>query len=367
MKPRYWGILFAAVLVVGIGLVIAKRAHKAPAPVQAQAEQVFELAKVDLVPVVDGPLARTVSVSGLLQPLRQTLLTAELEGRIDEVMVRAGDKVEKNQVLARMNPEDLDSRVAEARANLAAAKAQLELADRTQKRNEELMAKGFISANSLDNSRNTLDAAREGLRAREAQLALTQQALPKAVIRATLKGVVAERNVEVGQHVGMNTRLFSVVDLTELEFAAKVPVSEISAMTVGQTVSLTAEGSEHPVEGRIERISPVADDASRMIPLYIRVMNRDQALKGGMVVRGNIVTAGRVHTLSISDQAIRDDNGKPWVYCLTRGHLERRNVELGIRDEVSGRIEVRSGLVAGEQVLLARVPLSNPAVKVTVR
>lgn len=368
MKPKHWGILFGVVVLL-VGIVIAIKHNKAstPAPTQSATPQTTELAKVDLVPVIAGPLQRTVAVSGLLQPLRQTILTAELEGRIDDVQVRAGDAVTKGQVLARMNIDDLASRVAESRANLAAARAQLDLAERTQKRNEELMAKNFISANSLDSSRSSLDAAREGLRAREAQLALTEQALPKAIVRAPLKGVVAERSVEVGQHVGVNARLFSVVDLTELEFAAKVPVSDIGAITVGQTVSLTVEGKPKLVSGKIERISPVADDASRMIPLYIRVANPDESLKGGMVVRGNIVTAGRTNTLSISDQALRDDNGKPWVICIRGTHLERRNVELGIRDEVSGRVEILKGLAAGEQVILARVALPNLATPVSIR
>ena len=285
------------------------------------------------------------------QPFRQSAWDAAKAGLLDVVGARSYAA----------------ARIAESRANVAAARAQLDLAERTQQRNEELQAKNFISANSLDNSRGALASARENFRAREAQLTLTVQALPKATIRAPLKGVVSERSIEVGQHVGANARLFAVVDLTELEFAAKLPMSEIGAIQIGQAVTLTVEGVSEPVVGRIERISPVAEDASRMIPVFIRVANRSEALKGGMVARGEIVVAGREKALSISDQALRDDNGKPWALVRVGDRLERRMLELGIREERSGQVEVRAGLRAGEQVLLARVPMLDLSRKLVVR
>lgn len=367
MKPRYWIAAALAGLAVA-AVVIVKSRPAAPTPAASgAAPTVVEVAHVDLIPVKEGPLARTVSVAGLLVPLRQTLLTAELDGRVAEITVRAGDKVTQGQVLARMDPEDINSRIAESRANVAAARAQLDLAERTQQRNEELQAKNFISANSLDGSRSALASARENLRAREAQLSLVLQALPKATVRAPLKGVVSDRSIEVGQHIGTNARLFSIVDLTELEFAAKLPMSEIGAVKIGQSVSLSVEGLSAPVTGRIERISPIAEDASRMIPVFIRVANPGETLKGGMVARGQIVVAGQDKALSISDQALRDDQGKPWALVQVGDRLERRALELGIRDENSGQVEVRAGLRAGEQVLLARVPAPDLSRTLVVR
>jgi len=366
VKSRYWIIPILVLLVVVAGVAIKRQRSAAAVPPPVAVQAPLEIVQVDLVKVNEGPLARTVAVSGLLQALRQTLLTAEVEGRIDEITVRTGDKVSPGQLLAHMNPEDLNSHIAESRANLAAARAQLDLAERTQQRNEELKEKNFISANSLDSSKSSLDSARESLRAREAQLALAVQALPKATVRSPIKGIVAERAIEVGQHVGVNARLFSVVDLSELEFAAKLPANEIGAISVGQVVSLDVEGVAEPVEGRIERISPIAEDASRMIPLFVLVPNANEKLKSGMVGRGKIVVAGSQKTLFISDQALRDDNGRPWVLAVVGQQLQKRVVETGIRDESSGMIEIRSGLAVGEQVLLARVQMSDLTRKVVV-
>ncbi|NTV09912.1 MAG: efflux RND transporter periplasmic adaptor subunit, partial [Zoogloea sp.] len=281
-----WGL---AVLALLVAVVVRTRSA---VPAQKAAVQVLEVSSADLATAEEGELSRSVSLTGLLQPLRQAVLTAEVEGRVDAVDVRAGESVSAGRVMARLDTRDLAAHLAEQQANTAGARAQLELAERTQRRNEELMARKFLSANSLDSSRSSLDAARETLKARQAQLDLARQALDKATVRAPIAGVVAERRLEPGQHVGLNAPMFSIVDLSRLEFVAKVPVSAVGAIRVGQLVNLSAEGFTEPVSGRIERISPVVDDATRMIPLYLQVTNPGQRLKAGMVVKGSVAVGG---------------------------------------------------------------------------
>ena len=243
-----------AFVIVALGLVAVAAFVLRPQAVPAAAKSagaVMELDAADVALARSEPIAVTLALSGLLQPLAESVLTAEVEGRLDAVLVRPGESVKAGQVLARMDARDLAAHLAEQRANLAGARAQLELAEKTQRRNEELQARNFISANSLDTSRSSLDANREALRAREAQLTLAQQSLDKAVIRAPQSGIVSERAVQPGQHVGLNTRMFAIVDLAELEFAASVPVSQVGAVRVGQNVGVTAEGADGEARGRV--------------------------------------------------------------------------------------------------------------------
>lgn len=353
--------LLATLALGALGAAIGLRSHQATssAPAAAPAVIPIELAAVDVTTVGEGGLTPSLLLSGSLQAIHQSVLTAELEGRIDKVLVRAGEKVAAGQLLARMDTRDLESRLAEQRANLAASQAQLQLAEKTQKRNEDLLAKNFVSATSVDNSRSALDANRETVKAREAQMSLAKQALDKVAIRSPQAGIVAERAVEPGQHVGLNTRLFAVVDLKELEFAADVPVGEVGAIRVGQEVSLNADGVLEPVSGRVERIAPTADPGSRMIPVYVRVANPDERLKSGMIIQGRVKLAESAKTLTLSDQAVRREGGKPYVLALTGTaqalRVERRELQLGLTDEAAGQVEVKAGLVAGDQVLLAHV------------
>lgn len=332
------------------------------------AEMLLELAAADVSTVRRGSLSTSLVLAGSLQPIRQSVLTAEMEGRINQVMVRAGEKVAAGQLLGLMDTRDLENRLAVQRANLAASYAQLVLAEKTQIRNEELLAKNFISTTSVDNSRSALEANRETVKAQQAQLALARLALDKALIRSPIPGIVAERSVEPSQHVAPNTRLFTVVDLKELEFAASVPVGEIGAIQVGQRVSLTAEGGIDVYSGRVERIAPTAEPASRMIPVYVRVTNPDGRLKGGLIMQGRIRVAESAAALVLSDQAVRHEGDTVYVLVVA-GHaqeqrLERRELRLGIADEAAGLVEVISGLTAGERVLLSRVIGAAPGRRV---
>lgn len=361
--------LAAGALAIALAAGLALRSHSAPAPAPPAAEAALELTVAEVAAARSEPVAATLAVSGLLQPLSESVLTAEVEGRVDAVLVRPGEAVKAGQALARMDSRDLAARRAEAGANLAAARAQFELAEKTQRRNEELQARHFISANSLDTSRSGLDAAREALRARDAQLALAQQALERSTIRAPQAGIVAERAVQPGQHVGLNMRLFSIVDLAELEFAAAVPVAEIGAVRGGQRVSVVAEGSDKAADGRVERIAPTADAATRMIPIYIRVANPDGRLKGGMAVRGQVKLAEASAAVTLPREALRrqgDGGGGTAVLVVRDGRTELRAVTTGINDAARGRIEITSGIAAGETAILARVALA-PGRTVAVR
>jgi RND family efflux transporter MFP subunit len=346
------------VLALGAAVVVwlLSRPQAASTAAKTDVAAAMELDAADLAVARAEPVAATLTLAGLLQPLAESVLAAEVEGRIDAVLVRPGETVKAGQVLARMDTGDLDARLAEQRANLAASRVQLDLAERTQRRNEGLRERNFISASGLDASRGTLDANREALRAREAQLALARQALSKAVIRSPQAGIVAERAVQPGQHVASNTRLFSIVDLTEVEFAASVPVGQVGAVRVGQNVSLVAEGADDaPISGRVERIAPTADAATRMIPIYIRVANADGRLRGGMAARGYLRLGEVANAVTLPREALRGGAETPTVLVIAQGRAEMRTVQVGLVDEVGGRMEIKSGVKAGETAILARV------------
>lgn len=329
-----------------------------PGPAAGEAK-VMEVAAADLVVAQRESIAATLSLSGVLQPLNETVLTAEVEGRIDAVMVRPGMAVQAGQVLAHMATQDLAARVAEAEANLAASRSQWQLADKTQRRNEDLRQRNFISGAGLDSGQSALEASQETLRAREAQLALARQALKKAVIRAPMAGTVAERLVQPGQQVAPNQRLFSIVDLSELEFVANVPVTEIANVRIGQIVNVSMAGTHEPVggalSGRVERVAPVADTGTRMIPVYIRVANPDGRLKGGLPAHGWLRWSEAADTVTLPREAVRSSQNASAVLVIQDGRAEMRRIDMGLSDASAGKVQVRAGLSGGETVILARV------------
>ena len=349
------------------GSRMAAQSLSAEQIVDAPGHRTIELSAVDVEAVRLASIDRTVFVSGTLQPLRQSTLTAEVEGRVLLVDIRPGNKVEKGQVLAHLDSRDSQSRLAEQRARFASVQAQYELAERTLRRNEGLLARKFISVASLDNSRSSLDSNRENMKAQEALVGLAKQALDKSTIRSPLTGIVSERLIEPGQAVTPGARLFTLVDLSEMELVANVPIGEIGSIHAGQSIQLQVSGFGASVTGKVERIAPTADPLTRMIPIYIHIPNPGFELKGGMLVQGRIAIASSRPEPILRDEAIRLDGQQPYVLRIRDGAVERAVIETGIRDEDYGQVVVHKGLAVGDQVILARIASLEPGQRIVVR
>ncbi len=369
--PLRRGLIALTITFVIVGALAGSRmtaqSSSAEQIADAPSHRTIELSAVDVEAVRLASINRTVFVSGTLQPLRQSTLTAEVEGRVLLVEIRPGNKVEKGQVLAHLDSRDLQSRLAEQRARFASVQAQYELAERTLRRNEELLARKFISVASLDNSRSSLDSNRENMKAQEALVGLAKQALDKSTIRSPLTGIVSERLIEPGQAVTPGTRLFSLVDLAEMELVANVPIGEIGSIHVGQSIELQVSGIGAPVTGKVERIAPTADPSTRMIPIYIHIPNPGFELKGGMLVQGRIAIASSRPEPTLRDEAMRLDGQQSYVLRIRDGVVEHAVIETGIRDEVSGQVVVHKGLAVGDQVILARITSLEPGQRIVVR
>ncbi|WP_269532304.1 efflux RND transporter periplasmic adaptor subunit [Chitinimonas sp. BJYL2] len=318
---------------------------------------VLELANSDVVKVMDVNLIQPLALSGTLTPVRQTVINAEVEGALAEVLVRPGDSVKAGQVLARFETSDLGNQLAMRQASFERSRAELQLAEKNRDRNANLIKQGFISSNAFDVSESSLSVAVAQHKADAAALGLARKAMNDSAVRAPISGIVAERKVEPGTRVGINQRLFSVVDLGEMEYEAAVPVSALASVKLGQDVTLTIDGfAQDALKGRVERIAPVADSASRMVSVYIRIKNPDHLLKGGMFARGQLAVARAEHAATLPFGAIRDmETSAPYVMAVENGKAVRKPVTLGILNDLSKEAAIRSGVTAGATVIIAKV------------
>lgn len=365
-KSRFLLIAIVLLAVLAIGFGVQRRAsRKVIEAIPDKQANVVELNRTDLVSSEQGVIQTSVPVSGDLRALHKTALLAEVEGRVEAVDVRVGERVSAGQTLARLNLHDFDSRLQEAKANAAAARAEFDLAQRNLRRNQELIAKKFISANSLDSSQASFASSQETLKARQAQLALAAQAKNKALIRSSMNGIIGERAIEPGQFVNVGARLFSVVDLRELEFVAQVTTQDIAQIEVGQHVVLSVQGQDAHLDGNVARIAPTTDANSGMIPVFIRVTNPSEHFKEGMVAHGFIQHQAGDAGLVLPLAGIRYDNQQAYVMVLRNQHLQRQNVVLGAQDKMRGFVAIQQGLQVGEQVL--RADLNPPPANATIK
>lgn len=340
-----------------IGSLVAWRASSAKKEEKKpDAEIVLEFAPADLITVENRELSRTLPFSGSLSPVIQSTVKSKVSGEVRQVLAREGERVTQGQVLAQIDTSDLQARLDAQVAALEEAKAKWSIADKNRESNLKLLKQNFISQNAFDTTNSTLEASAASVRSAEAQVRLARNAMQDAVVRAPISGILARKMVNGGEKVGPDSPMFTVVDLARMEIEAPAPASEIPSVQVGQVATFKVDGfGERVFEGRVERINPVTEQGSRSITLYLSVVNRDGALKGGMFAKGLLVLAKTQPSAVVPFAAIREESGQPFVFTLENGKVAKRSITLGMREEQAGLVEVKSGLDKGVQVVSARM------------
>jgi membrane fusion protein, multidrug efflux system len=372
-KPvrRFLKPLLAVVAVVAVTGALAglraSQAHK-DEDRKPDAPVVLEFTTADVAVVEMRSLVRSIAFSGSLAPLVQTTVKSKVPGEVNSVLVREGETVAAGQLLAQIDAADLRARMDAQLATAEEAKAKLSIAAKNRANSMQLLGQKFISQNAFDTSQSTYEAGIASVKSEEAQVRIARKALDDAAVRAPFAGIVARRMAHAGEKVGVDSPLFTLVDLARMEIEAPAPAAEVPSIHVGQPASFRVDGfGERVFEGRVERINPLADAGSRSITLYISVANRDGTLKGGMFAKGQIVLGQTRKAAVVPVGAIREEAGQSYVFTVEGGKIARRAVTVGFSEPQEGLVEVQAGLEQGVNVVSARVTGLKPGAAATIK
>jgi membrane fusion protein (multidrug efflux system) len=200
-----------------------------------------------------------------------------------------------------------------------------------------------------DSERSAVRVAEAERRRRQAELGLARKKLADATLEAPIAGAVARRHVNPGEFVRENTAVLTIVRSDPLKFSGTVAEHAALAIRPGQTVRLRVEpvpGRAFP--GRVTRVSPAVDVASRTVLLEAEVPNREGLLKPGLFARGAVVLREDAGVAFVPETAVSYFAGLTRVFVVADGVARERPVALGPARE--GRVEVAQGLRPGEQV-----------------
>jgi RND family efflux transporter MFP subunit len=360
-----------AASLAGIGVVLAAvgflvlRPGPTEGPTDAQTPRVLELLPQDVASVAVQPLQRVVPLTGTLQPLEQSEVKAGIGGEIEQVEVRAGQSVKRGDVLARLDARDATAHVADRRAALAAGKAQLELARKKRDVMKRLHERDLVAQAQLDDMDSSFRVNEANVASQQAQLDQARKSLEDTVVRSPLDGTVSERTAQPGTAVAVNTKLFTVIDLANLELSALVPASDIPSVQLGQGVAFQVEGfGEQRFTGTVERVNPATEPGSRSIAVYVRIANPDLSLRAGMFAQGSLLVAEDPTARVIPASAVHVEGEQTFVYRIQDGTLERRPIRIGLRDPATGVVSVAEGLEPGDRVVAANLANLEPGTAV---
>jgi len=291
------------------------------------------------------------AISGALRARREATLRAEVGGALLENAADPGLAVKKGQQLARIEDGALSDQLRAAEQAVRAAENALTFTRRDLARSRQLSEGGALPAQGLERA-ETQVAQQEALLAdAQARLAGAQLLHARTRLRAPFDGVVSDRQARAGDVVQPGTPLFTVVDPTSMRLEAAVPAEGLALIRPGTPVHFTVTGyGARAFSGAIEQVNPVVDPGTGQVRITVTIPNAGGELLAGLFARGRVATESRTAPAVLAD-AIDPSTTPPSVLRVREGKVERVPVALGLRDEVTDRIEVRNGLVPGDTVL----------------
>jgi RND family efflux transporter MFP subunit len=340
-----WLLLAALAVALALGVIRAinkRNATQAEAQAAAQALQkaaVFRLSPSDVVTLQSQRLSQTVGISGSIKAVQSAVIKAKTPGEISGLSKREGESVTEGEILARIDSTEAKARVRQAEQQAAAAKAQLDIAQRTQDNNQSLVQKGFISATALETATANLAAARANHQAALAALDIARKSLGDTTLRSPLAGQISARLVQNGERVGIDARVLEVLDLSAFELEAAITPADAAAIQPGQKAQLTVEGLQAPVNAEVSRINPNVQAGSRSVLVYLRVP-ATSGMRQGLFARGQVLT-GELEGLALPMSSVRNDKPQPYVQLVREARVIHIPVSLS-----------RQGVMNGEPMLL---------------
>lgn len=296
-------------------------------------------AAVEVASAEKGSIARSVTVSGVIAPIRTVGVNSQLPGALLSIHAEEGDRVAAGAPLARLDDREI-------RAQLTAAEAAFEVADAAYERASRLRDQQVITLAEFERDRTARAAAKS-------QLDQLRARAGYAVVAAPIAGVVTEKRVEAGDVVGNQTRLFTIADVSTLVVRVGVSELDVVELAPGDPVALALDAYPgRSFTGRVRRVFPSGDPTTRLVPVEVALDSEDATVaRPGFLARATFALSARSDVLLIPASAIVAGAGTASVFVVEEGRALRRTVTTGLTSE--GRVEVVSGLVEGETVVTA--------------
>ncbi|MBC5766584.1 efflux RND transporter periplasmic adaptor subunit [Ramlibacter albus] len=319
----------------------------------AQRAPAVEVARVEALKLTDDAQA-----VGSLRSRQGVMIRPEVSGRVTQLNFRDGDRVRRGQLLVQLDDQLPVAQLKQAEAELSIARA-------NHKRNQELLAQNFISAQRVDESAANLQVA-------EAKLALARATVQRLRILAPFDGITGIRSVNVGDYLKDGADVVNVEDMEALFVDFRLPERFQVKLRKGQAALVDVDALPgRRFQAQVQAVDPLVDANGRSVGVRACIDNRQLLLRPGMFARVTAVFGQRDDAKVIPEEALVPQGGRVFVYKLIDGPdqdtrtAQRIEVKTGIRQP--GRVEVVQGLNVGDMVVTAgqqRIQRDGMAVRV---
>lgn len=326
-----------------------------------------------------------VEYGSKLASLTEIAVISKVAGKIDNVNVEVGSYVKKGDVLAVIDSKELQAQYNQAKGAYDTANAKNTL-NRIQKEynigdasKEELNA-AKLRVDSLTTQLKSAEESLELLQSKSgpqanaaaaAQVSQAQGALDllgiqisDTVITAPVDGVVSAKNVDIGKTVSGGTVTFVIIDNSSLTAEVNMTDKSVVKVVKGQKIPVKLNTFEDKVfEGVVDSISPAADIRTQLYSVKVKVDNKDNSIKAGMIARLSFPNERKKNILVVPKEAVFTQNSVSYVYTVVDNKVKRAEVETGVSS--SSEIEIKSGVKQGDYVIIEGQSFLQDEQKVT--
>ena len=281
----------------------------------------------------------TLNYFGIIEPGKNIPLSFQFPGIVDKVYVNEGDFVNKGQILAQLDKTSVQS------SYNAALAAQQQTQD-AYNRLKTVYDNGSLPEIKWEEIKSKLEQANSAAK-------IARQNLDHCTITAPISGIIGNRNIEEGATATPGITVLSVFSIQSVYARVSVPEDEINRIKKGQNVQIDIPALNNvSVNGKVERVSLIANTISKTYEVKIIVGNLETEIKPGMVCNVDIPINSSDHTILLPLQSVlKDENGKTYVYVVDNSSKTSKRRYIQISGLINNEIGVTSGLTANDIIV----------------
>jgi RND family efflux transporter MFP subunit len=357
-------VLVTVAVLAGVAWVVWGRSGETGAAASGGAALARPAMTVELGSAARGAMADIITVVGSLEGEASVEVSSKVNGRLEDVTVRIGDRVAKGALLAKVEAREIQEQVNQAQASFEVARAtvrqreaDLKFAQTNLDRSRSLFERQLLPRQTLDDADARHQSAQAQLELAKAQFNQAQSRLDElkitlsaTEIRSPVNGFVGKRLLDPGAFVSSNTTVVSMVQIDRVRLVANVVEKDLRRVRVGSPADVEVDAFPGEIfHGRVARLAPVLDPATRTAQMEVEVANGDFRLKPGMYSRVRLTVATKPQALTVPVNAVVTIEGRRGVFQVTDGagagaakEADFVPIQTGLEDGV--RIEVLGGL-----------------------
>ncbi|MFC1668530.1 efflux RND transporter periplasmic adaptor subunit [Chlamydiota bacterium] len=379
-------IFFILIIAIGIGImygqmkfrIITKSVKKITALIPSRKEPVKEKEKkpeqeqqepvpVKVVKIKKGDFQDNLPVLGTIQGLTEVKLKFEVNGIIDAFNFKEGERVNKGEVVSRLNNKDSLLKVKYRKAKYEVAKQQHEGALKKVKIYKDLFRVGAIIRDKLEEAEIEAKTKEKEMEATRIEIESSKQELSKTYLKSPITGIIGQLEIEPGEFVTSNDDIVSVLDIIDVNIEIGITEKDINKIEIGQPVKIYVDTyPDKEFTGAIESITPVIKGKSRTLTIKAKVANDEGFLVPGMFAKGRITVFEKSDAITVPISAVEGTGDEKSVFVVSEDNtVDKRDVTVGYI--ATDTILIDSGLNPGD-IVVTDTPVQlkkGAAVKIT--